>query len=195
MQSSANTSTSDYAYCQDNSTGVLYLHGDGTNFANMDVDCDGLQGGPVDGRCGSSQDTQSETAFKSTVQKYSKANGDFVKDLNANFIPYVVFGNYGSKAGYTTFDPQDHSVKPLSIMAVVCGDQLVSGNVTMSRTYCSSLELRRSTAYGATQTVTMASLSLAKSPSHSLRNVTARKSTVTMVTAAPMYCTSLFRVV
>lgn len=92
----------------------------------MDVDCDGLQSGPVDGRCGSSQDTQSETAFKSTVQEYSKAAGDYVKDLNANFIPYVVFGNQGSKAGYTTFHPESHGIKPLSVMVVVCGDQLVS---------------------------------------------------------------------
>lgn len=94
----------------------------------MDVDCDGLQGGPVDGRCGSSTDTQSETAFKSTVQKYSKLAGKYVKDLNANFIPYVVFGNYGNKPGYPNFHPTDYGVKPLSVMAVVCGDQLVRGS-------------------------------------------------------------------
>ena len=120
-----NNSMAAYAYCQDNSTGVLYLHGEGNNFANMDVDCDGLQGGPVDGRCGLSTDTQSETAFKSTVQQYSKLAGNYVKDLNANFIPYVVFGNYGNKKGYNTFHPTKYGVKPLSVMAVVCGDQLV----------------------------------------------------------------------
>lgn len=114
-----------FAYCQDDKTGVLYLHGNGNKFANMDVDCDGLQTGPVDGRCKSSTDTQSETAFKDTVQQYSRADGHFVKDLNANFIPYVVFGNYGKKKGYTTFHPTDYNVQPLSVMAVVCGDQLV----------------------------------------------------------------------
>lgn len=114
-----------FAYCQDNQTGVVYLHGTDSRFANMDIDCDGLQSGPVDGRCGSSSDTQSITAFQSTVAQYSKLAGKYVKDLNANFIPYVVFGNYGSKDGYTTFHPTNHGVKPLSVMAVVCGDQLV----------------------------------------------------------------------
>lgn len=114
-----------FAYCQDNATGVIYLHGNGDDFANMDVDCDGLQTGPVDGRCKSSTDTQSETAFMDTVQQYSKAQGDYIRDLNANFIPYVVFGNYGKKKGYTNFHPTKYGVKPLSVMAVVCGDQLV----------------------------------------------------------------------
>ena len=127
---------SDFAYCQDNGTGVIYLHGTGSsnsNFANMDVDCDGDQSDPGDGRCGNSGDTQSETAFKSQVQQYSKQAGDAVSDLNANFVPYVVFGNQGSKAGYTTFHPQTHGIKPLSVMAVVCGDQLVSHTRSIQR--------------------------------------------------------------
>jgi hypothetical protein len=89
----------------------------------MDIDCDGEQHPAGDGRCGKSQDTQSTTAFKYQVQQYS---GGAVSDLNANFIPYVVFGNFGSKAGYTNFHPQSHGIKPLSVMAVVYGDQLVS---------------------------------------------------------------------
>ena len=92
----------------------------------MDIDCDGDQTDPGDGRCGKSTDTQSETAFKSQVQEYSKqSTGTEVSDLNANFIPYVVFGNQGTKKGYTTFHPQAYGIKPLSVMAVVCGEKLV----------------------------------------------------------------------
>lgn len=91
-----------------------------SQFANMDIDCDGAQGGG-DGRCGSSTDTQGETAFKDTVKSYG------ISDLNANIHPYIVFGNEGSKPGYTTFSPQDHGVQPLSVMAVVCGNKLIYG--------------------------------------------------------------------
>lgn len=91
----------------------------------MDVDCDGLQDDPS-GRCKSSKDTQSETAFKSLVEEYSRQNGDYVSDLDANFVPYVVFGNQGTQKGYTTFHPQTRGMKPLSVMAVVCGEKLVS---------------------------------------------------------------------
>jgi hypothetical protein len=90
----------------------------------MDIDCDGDQSDPGDGRCGKSTDTQSITAFQYQVQQYS---GGQVSDLNANFIPYVVFGNYGSKSGYTTFHPQSHGVKPLSVMAVIYKDKLLYG--------------------------------------------------------------------
>jgi hypothetical protein len=82
--------TTAFAYCQDDATGVVYLHGTGDKFANMDIDCDGDQSDPGDGRCGNSQDTQSTTAFQYQVQQYS---GGSVSDLNANFIPYVVFGS------------------------------------------------------------------------------------------------------
>lgn len=92
----------------------------------MDIDCDGDQSDHGDGRCGSSADTQSQTAFKDLVKKYSTQNSSPVSDLNANFIPYVVFGNYGSKPGYTNFHPEDVNLKPLSVMAVLCNDQLVS---------------------------------------------------------------------
>lgn len=117
-----------FAYCKDNKTGVLYLHGTGSKLANMDIDCDGDQSDHGDGRCGSSDDTQSTTAFKDLVQKYSRKAGNAVSDLNANFIPYVVFGNHGKKDGYTNFHPEDFGLRPLTVMAVVCGDQLVSEN-------------------------------------------------------------------
>lgn len=106
---------------------MLYIHGNNNLFTNMDIDCDGDQSDQGDGRCGNSDDTQSETAFKDTVQDYSKIAGNEVSDLNANFIPYVVFGNEGTKSGYTTFDPTNYSVQPLSVMAVVCGDKMIYG--------------------------------------------------------------------
>ncbi|KAK5169345.1 uncharacterized protein LTR77_005320 [Saxophila tyrrhenica] len=64
------------------------------------------------------------TAFEYEVKQYSHNK---VSDLNANYIPYVVFGNYGSTKGYTNFDPQEYGLQPLSVMAVVCGDHLVYG--------------------------------------------------------------------
>lgn len=109
---------------------VLYIQGTGGSFANMDIDCDGAQGGPADdGRCGSSGDTQSITSFADTVASYNKG----IDDVNANVHPYVVFGNAGSKAGWKTFDPQAYGVRPLSLMAVVCGNKLVCLFFTCSR--------------------------------------------------------------
>jgi hypothetical protein len=116
----------DFSYCQHTtSTGakIVYLHGksNGGEYVNMDIDCDGDQSNPGDGRCGSSDDTQSQTAFQDTVQSYG------IKDLNANIHPYVVFGNEGSADGYVNFDPRSAGIEPLSLMAVVCGDKLVYG--------------------------------------------------------------------
>ncbi|KAI1172702.1 chitosanase [Nemania sp. FL0916] len=116
----------DFTYCGDrlDSQGIIYQQGTGGALSDMDVDCDGVQGSAADdGRCGSSGDTQSVTSFADTVRGY----GQGVKDLDANIHPYVVFGNVGSKAGYANFDPRDYDVKPLSVMAVVCGDQLIYG--------------------------------------------------------------------
>ncbi len=102
---------------------VIYLQGKNGNLANMDIDCDGIQGGPADdGRCGSSGDTQSITSFQGTVQGY----GTGQRDLDANIHPYVVFGNEGSKSGYPNFNPQNYGIEPLSVMAVVCNNKLVS---------------------------------------------------------------------
>jgi len=50
-----------FSYCGDHLAdyGVIYLQGTNGALADMDIDCDGLQGGPGDdGRCGSSSDTQ-----------------------------------------------------------------------------------------------------------------------------------------
>jgi hypothetical protein len=114
-----------FSYCNDHHAdyNVIYIQGTGGAFANMDIDCDGAQGGPADdGRCGNSDDTQSITSFADTVKAYNKG----INDLNANVHPYVVFGNSGSKAGYKTFNPQSYGIQPLSVMAVVCGNKLVS---------------------------------------------------------------------
>ena len=91
----------------------------------MDIDCDGDLSNPVDGRCGSSQDTQGETRWKAEVQA---ASGRRIPDLNANIHPYVVFGNERDDGG-ATFDPRSVGIKPLSVMAAVCGDKMVSSAV------------------------------------------------------------------
>ncbi|SPO01594.1 related to chitosanase precursor [Cephalotrichum gorgonifer] len=115
-----------FSYCGDRlqEYNIVYIQGTGGNLTNMDIDCDGAQGGPSDdGRCGSSTDTQSITSFQSTVKSYDRN----ISDLNANIHPYVVFGNEGTKRGWKTFDPESVGIEPLSIMAVVCGDKLIYG--------------------------------------------------------------------
>jgi chitosanase len=77
----------------------------------MDVDCDGLN--DKGGDCGSDETGQGETAFKDQLSQYG------IQDLDANVHPYVVFGN-------TNFDPQQYGMDPLSVMAVVCNNQVVS---------------------------------------------------------------------
>ncbi|KAK0713733.1 chitosanase precursor [Lasiosphaeria miniovina] len=112
-----------FSYCGDHLAdfGIVYITGTGGALANMDIDCDGAQAG--DGRCGNSDDIQSQTAFKDVVASY----GAGIDDLNANVHPFVVFGNDGSAPGWTNFDPQEYGIEPLSLMAVVCGDQLMYG--------------------------------------------------------------------
>jgi hypothetical protein len=104
---------------------VIYLQGTEGKLVNMDIDCDGIQGSSADdGRCGSSGDTQSVTSFQDRLRTYSTKQ----KDLDANIHPYVVFGNLGTKKNWPTFDAQKHGIKPLSIIAVVCGEKMVSVN-------------------------------------------------------------------
>ncbi|OTA98053.1 glycoside hydrolase family 75 protein [Hypoxylon sp. CI-4A] len=115
-----------FSYCGDHldDSQVIYLTGSNGQFANMDIDCDGTQGSAADdGRCGNSGDTQSITSFADTVKGYGKG----VNDLDANIHPYVVFGNVGGEEGFTSFDPQEYGIEPLSVMAVVCGDKLIYG--------------------------------------------------------------------
>ncbi|KAM7221568.1 glycoside hydrolase [Rhypophila decipiens] len=117
----------DVSYCSNTPTSpsVIYLKASGKEFTNMDIDCDGVQNGPPvnDKRCFSSEDTQAITSFQDIVAGYNKG----IDDLNAKIHSYVVFGNSGSKPGWKTFDPAAHGVKPLSVMAVVCGNKLFYG--------------------------------------------------------------------
>ncbi|KAK4161639.1 glycoside hydrolase family 75 protein [Cladorrhinum sp. PSN259] len=114
-----------FSYCGDhaNDKYIVYIKGQGQAFANMDVDCDGDQGGPADdGRC-RSWDTKGVTSFQAIVEGYNKG----IQDLNANIHPYVVFGNAGNRQRWATFEPQSAGIMPLSIVAVVCGNQLIYG--------------------------------------------------------------------
>ncbi|KAI0165619.1 glycoside hydrolase family 75 protein [Xylariaceae sp. FL1272] len=90
----------------------------------MDKDCDGVQDSPADdGRCRNSGDTQSVTSFADTIASYGQA----IVDLVATIHPYVVFGNEGSKGGCVNFDVKEYGIEPLSVMGVVCGNQLIYG--------------------------------------------------------------------
>lgn len=80
----------------------------------MDIDCDGANNSA--GACANDPSGQSETAFKDTVQTFG------ISDLDANIHPYVVFGNEG---GSPSFNPSP-SMKALSVMAIVCNNQVVS---------------------------------------------------------------------
>lgn len=115
-----------FSYCGDyvNDYNVIYIQGKNGTLANLDVDCDGIQGSQADdGRCESSDDTQSITSFQDIVQGYKTGQ----KDLDSNIHPYVVFGNEGTKKHWHKFDPQDYGIEPLSIMAVVCNNKLIYG--------------------------------------------------------------------
>jgi hypothetical protein len=110
----------DYSYCKDGRSGVLYIHGANGKLINMVIDCDGPKGGlGDDGRCDDSQETQYQTAFKDQIGQYNVG----IQDLNAKLHPYVVFGNDGTDP---SFNPQKSGVKPLSVMAIACGNKLVS---------------------------------------------------------------------
>lgn len=78
----------------------------------MDVDCDGSD--DKVGDCSNDPTGFGETAFKDTVQSYG------ISDLNANIHPYVVFNEP------PFFNAEQHGMKPLSVMAVVCNNQVVS---------------------------------------------------------------------
>ena len=86
----------------------------------MDVSCDG---DARDGPCSSYEGTKNSTPFNDAVQYYSKGK---VADLNPNSVPFVVLGNYGTTPEHVHFEPAEFGVKPLGVMAVVCGDKLVS---------------------------------------------------------------------
>lgn len=83
----------------------------------MDIDCDGAN--RLAGDCANDQTGQSQTAFQDEVQSYRVG----ISDLDANAHPYVVLGNSGASP---SFDPSNAGIEPLSVVAVVCNNQLVS---------------------------------------------------------------------
>lgn len=100
-------------YCGDLPNAV-FLKSDG-GYDNMDIDCDGANNSAGD--CANDPSGQGQTSFKDTVQTFG------ISDLDANLHSYVVFGNEGDNP---SFNPQDHGIRPLSVMAVVCNGQVVS---------------------------------------------------------------------
>ena len=106
-------------YCGD-IPNAIFLHStnNGGEWADMDVDCDGANLGA--GKCSNDPSGQGQTAFQDTVASYNVG----ISDLDANRIPYVVFGNSGSSP---SFDPQMAGMQPLSVMAIVCNNQLHYG--------------------------------------------------------------------
>ena len=83
----------------------------------MDVDCDGANRHA--GKCSNDHSGQGETRWKDEVQKLG------IDDLDANIHPYVVFGNENDDGDDPKFDPREHGMEPLSVMAVVCNGKLV----------------------------------------------------------------------
>jgi len=111
---------SGFSYCghgsSDGSTNIIYLAGPGSTLDGMNVDCDGANNSA--GKCSNDPSGQSQTAFQDTVQSYG------ISDLDAGIHGYVVFGNQGNSPA---FDPTTAGMKPLSVMAVICGDSMFYG--------------------------------------------------------------------
>ncbi|KAN0072414.1 chitosanase, partial [Elaphomyces granulatus] len=103
--------------CTDQTTTLLYLAGPKSMpLGGMNVDCDGAKN--TGGKCSNDPSGQSQSAFQDTVKSYG------IPDLNANIHGYVVFGNEGA---IPAFSPETAGMKPLSVMAVVCGENLFYG--------------------------------------------------------------------
>jgi hypothetical protein len=133
-------------YCGD-IPNAIFLKGSDGNYDNMDIDCDGANNSA--GACSNDPSGQGETAFKDTVQSFG------IDDLDANIHPYVVFGNEGADP---SFSPEQFGMEPLSVMAVVCNNQVVSPNHLSSckneRTSKTNIEASF-TESGATPTVSL----------------------------------------
>jgi hypothetical protein len=68
---------------------------------------------------------QNATTFRNLLAGYGRAG---VTDLNPYVHPYVVFGNARGtrgRSGWRVFDPTEHGMRPLSVMAVVCPNRQV----------------------------------------------------------------------
>ena len=76
----------------------------------MYVDCDGAN--RTGGKCVNDPSGQGKTAFQYQVAQLNAG----IDDLNANLHPYVVFGN---ELDSPSFDPSNHGMVPLTVMAIV----------------------------------------------------------------------------
>jgi hypothetical protein len=100
-----------FGFCND-LPGAVYLSGPG-ELGDMDIDCDGTA------ECGGDGDHQSQTAFDSELQE----GGYGLKSLAADKQPYVVLGTNDVPVDTLSGGP----VSPLSVVAVVCNNQLHYG--------------------------------------------------------------------
>jgi chitosanase len=113
-------------YCMDKTSNVVFLKNPNGGFADMDIDCDGA--GKGQGGCSNDPSGLGETSFQSQLQDLTKGA---VKDLDSNKHTFVVLSNFvtidapGDKR--KPFDIESVGVEPLSIIAIVCGDQLFYG--------------------------------------------------------------------
>ncbi|KAF2123123.1 chitosanase [Lophiotrema nucula] len=108
----------DTVYCKDDASGAVFLK-DSKNggFADMDIDCDGLNADQGD--CHNDPTGQSITAFQDEVSQFG------IKDLDAHIHTYVVFGNEGDNPSFSPTDAAD--IQHLSVVAVLCNNQLLYG--------------------------------------------------------------------
>ncbi|KAJ5496162.1 Fungal chitosanase [Penicillium fimorum] len=102
----------DMGYCGD-IDGAIYLYSTSGAYGDMDIDCDGAN--RLKGDCHNDGSGQSQTAFMRELQNMSELD-----DLDAGIHPYVVFGT-------AKYDPKKSGLKPLSVMAIVCGGKLHYG--------------------------------------------------------------------
>lgn len=105
-----------FSYCGDVPNAV-FISGDAGQLSDMDIDCDGANNSAGD--CANDPTGQGQTAFKDEIQQYNVG----IEDLDSNAHPFVVLGNTGASP---SFDMTSAGVEPLSVVAVVCNNQLVS---------------------------------------------------------------------
>ncbi|KAF2727200.1 fungal chitosanase [Polyplosphaeria fusca] len=115
---------SDTVYCKDKASGAVFLKDiKKGGYADMDIDCDGAS--VQQGACSNDGTGQGITAFQDQVKKFG------INDLDSQIHTFVVLGNDNSASegnGGTPFDPaQSANIKPLSVVAVVCNNQLLYG--------------------------------------------------------------------
>lgn len=116
----------DSVYCMEKNSNVVFLKNQSGGFADMDIDCDGAGNGQ--GGCGDDPTGLGETSFKSELQGLT---GGAVQDLDTNKHTFVVLSNFVSNDApgdsRKPFNIASVGVEPLSIVAVVCGNQMFYG--------------------------------------------------------------------